>query len=351
MMRKFDTVDSSAAMGGNRNLPLMVALMGYAHSGKTYSALALATGFQRVVGGDIWVIGTEGDTALQYADTFAFRHVRLDPPYSGDDYLAAVEHCVAQGARNIVIDNLSYEHTGEGGLLDAKDAIVSRMIESARKKPWNRDKTDEQIEDAIGQIAWAQAKEPRKRLERALERHRNAGVIFTLTYRAGEKYVPKKRGDKDAPDHQWKIEGTSQLPYVATLRWLLRNGGDGRAVYVARTDEERAVCKTPDPYRPFCKDGVQLSADMGEAIARYARGSREQSSAAKASQAKSAGDGRLEFSARYEHASGAVEDADPPDLDAYLIWLDSQPASAKRDEHRTRVQAIYARMIAQEIGE
>ena len=40
-------------------VPLMIGLMGPSGGGKTYSALRLATGIQRVAGGDIFMIDTE----------------------------------------------------------------------------------------------------------------------------------------------------------------------------------------------------------------------------------------------------------------------------------------------------
>src|SRR6266849_4599710 len=61
--------------------PLLIGLVGPSNSGKTFSALRLATGIQRVSGGDIWGIDTESRRMLHYADKFKFRHVPFGAPF------------------------------------------------------------------------------------------------------------------------------------------------------------------------------------------------------------------------------------------------------------------------------
>ena len=120
--RKFDDVPAV-----REQVPLLIGLMGPSGSGKTYSALRLATGIQEVTGGEIYVIDTEARRALHYAEQFKFRHVQFDAPFGSLDYLAAIKHCVAKGAKVIVIDSMSHEHIGPGGYLLTQDAEVQRL--------------------------------------------------------------------------------------------------------------------------------------------------------------------------------------------------------------------------------
>ena len=62
--------------------PLLVGLVGPSGAGKTFSALRLATGVQRVVGGDIYFIDTEARRGLHYAERFTFRHLPFGAPFS-----------------------------------------------------------------------------------------------------------------------------------------------------------------------------------------------------------------------------------------------------------------------------
>ena len=108
-------------------VPLLVGLFGPSGSGKTYSALRLATGMQRITGGDIYGIDTESRRMLHYADDFTFKHLQFDAPFSPLDYLAAIDHCTKKGASIVIVDSLSHEHEGPGGVLEWHDAETKRL--------------------------------------------------------------------------------------------------------------------------------------------------------------------------------------------------------------------------------
>ena len=90
MSRTFDY--SPAAIS---TLPLLLGLGGPTGSGKTFSALRLATGMQRVTPGDIALIDTEARRATAYAKHFKFMHLDFAPPFGPLDYLDAIEHAVS----------------------------------------------------------------------------------------------------------------------------------------------------------------------------------------------------------------------------------------------------------------
>src|SRR5690606_35477146 len=109
--------------------PLLFGLIGPSGSGKTFSALRIASGMQRVIGGDIFLIDTESSRALHYAEKFRFRHVAFTPPFSPLDYLGAIEHCVSKGAKIVIIDSMSHEHEGPGGVLEWHEQEVERLMQ------------------------------------------------------------------------------------------------------------------------------------------------------------------------------------------------------------------------------
>lgn len=98
---------------------LRVGISGAAGSGKTYSALKIATG----IGGKIAVIDTERGSAALYADKFDFDTVQIEPPYTPDKYTEAIKLAERSGYNTIVVDSLSHAWAGSGGLLDMHDAI------------------------------------------------------------------------------------------------------------------------------------------------------------------------------------------------------------------------------------
>lgn len=100
-----------------------LALIGPSGSGKTYSALQIATGLAD--GGRIVVLDTEHGSACMYANEFDFDTLQL-PNYSPETYTAAINHCVAQGYKVIIIDSLSHAWTGKDGALEQVDKAAAR---------------------------------------------------------------------------------------------------------------------------------------------------------------------------------------------------------------------------------
>ena len=92
-----------------RQLALKVLCSGSSGSGKTYSALCLATGIINKAGGEIYLINTEGDRGEMYGDKFNYQIVDLPEPRSPENYIEAIRYCINQGASVIIIDSLSHE--------------------------------------------------------------------------------------------------------------------------------------------------------------------------------------------------------------------------------------------------
>ena len=64
---------------------------------------------------------------LHYADMFKFKHVPFSAPFGALDYLEALRFCVGQGAKVIIVNSMSHEHEGPGGLLDFHEKELDRM--------------------------------------------------------------------------------------------------------------------------------------------------------------------------------------------------------------------------------
>lgn len=98
---------------------LRIGISGAAGSGKTYSALKVATG----IGGKIAVIDSERGSASLYAGKFDFDTIQIEPPYTPDKYIEAIKLAERSGYNTIIVDSLSHAWAGSGGLLDMHDAI------------------------------------------------------------------------------------------------------------------------------------------------------------------------------------------------------------------------------------
>lgn len=103
---------------------LKVAITGPSGSGKTWGALSLAKGLAN--GGRIAVIDTENKSASLYGDRFDFDACNIEPPYTTTKYDAALKDAIAGKYAVVVIDSITHEWAGQGGLLEQKEAKDSR---------------------------------------------------------------------------------------------------------------------------------------------------------------------------------------------------------------------------------
>lgn len=260
------------------NLPLAISIAGYAKSGKTKSALRIAKGIQQAKGGDIWGIDSE-NRMHEYGDQFVFQRVSLKPPFSPQRYQAAIKYAYDNGARIILIDSMSDEHDGEGGLLDMHEQF---LLDKVRDKH-NRTEIWESDRGTYGQQGWARVKPGRKRLENYIRRLRDfEDVVFILCYRATMKYVPKTKDDKlrmqagevkeDKTDVQWEVSSTSDIPFICSVSLLLIPGENGSPLIKATTEAEKKLILGTDTYKPYLQTVKQLDESVGRKLYELAKG-------------------------------------------------------------------------------
>jgi len=105
-----------------RRAKLKLAVTGPPGSGKTMSALRLATGLVGP-GGRIALIDTENCSASLYADRFKFDTLDIAPPYESEKFIEAIDAAVAAGYDCLIIDSASHFWKG---VLEFKGALDSR---------------------------------------------------------------------------------------------------------------------------------------------------------------------------------------------------------------------------------
>lgn len=153
---------------------LKTLLSGPSGSGKSYSALAVATGIQSKCGGSgIAYISSEGTRTQYYADSFDYDVLEL-ADYSPESYMAAIDEAVESGYKVAIIDSISHEwqymndvhdkmpgnsFTNWGRLKGRHKAFMNKILQSpihvvccARgKTEWTlEDKNGKQIPKKVG---------------------------------------------------------------------------------------------------------------------------------------------------------------------------------------------------------
>ncbi len=233
-------------------VPLMIGLVGPSGGGKTFSALRLATGIQRVHGGEIYVVDTEARRALHYADRFRFRHVIFEPPFGPLDYLAAIEHCAKRGAGVVIVDSMSHEHEGPGGVLEMHETEMQRMGGGEK----------------YNFMAWARPKAERRRMINSILQ---LPISAIFCFRAKEKVKPVK-GTKELAHLGFMPIAGEEFTFEMLVNCLLLPNAGGVPTWQSDEIGERATMKLPAQFAELFASAVPLSEEIGEALARWAEG-------------------------------------------------------------------------------
>lgn len=243
-------------------VPLIIGLVGATGSGKTGSALELATGFQDVQGGGIAVIDTEAGRAKAYAglETFSdksrkfkFRHLDFKAPFGPHDYIAACKHYVDKGYKHIVIDSASHMWEGTGGVLQMHDAEVTRLAVA-----WNKPEKD------VNFPAWNKAKTAQTDFVNWMKQQ---PVNFLFCFRAKEKM---KVINNKPVEVGWQAIGGEDLLYEMGLACLLLPECDGKPIW--NKADEKGVKALHAEYRPMFADNPRLSIAVGRKLAEFGKG-------------------------------------------------------------------------------
>jgi len=111
---------------------IKMALQGPSGSGKTKSALLIAYG---LCGSweKIGVIDTENRSADLYADLGPYNVLPLAPPFTPERYIEAIGVCLKAEMQVIIVDSVSHEWEGIGGILETHSGMVGNSFQN-----WSR---------------------------------------------------------------------------------------------------------------------------------------------------------------------------------------------------------------------
>ena len=254
------TFESTPAV--RTRVPLIMAIAGASGSGKTMSALRLAVGMQQVFGGTINVIDTEKRRSLHYADQFKFEHTPFEPPYSPGDYSEALAHVRNLKPGVVIIDQLSYELDGLGGVLEMHEAELDRMAGN----DWGK-------REKCKMAAWIRPKQDRRRLINELVQIGSDFAIIML-FRAKETAKPVKDagGKTQIEDQGFMPIAAGEFLFEATASCVLYPGSNGVPTWQTEFKGEKLYMKLPAQFKDILAPGKQLSEDMGKRLAEWAKG-------------------------------------------------------------------------------
>jgi hypothetical protein len=110
-----------------KQVKLRLGISAVSGGGKTYSGLLLAYGITNDWN-KIAVIDTENDSASLYADLGDYNVISLQAPYTPERYIESIKACENAGIDVIIIDSISHEWEGKGGILEISNTMTGNSF-------------------------------------------------------------------------------------------------------------------------------------------------------------------------------------------------------------------------------
>lgn len=258
---------------------LLIGVCGASGSGKTVTALRMAVGL--AAGEPIAFIDTEAGRARHYFPTpsdkrtqaellkerlFRVRYLDMRPPYSPGNIWSAIEAAIDIGAKVIVIDSMSDEWEGEGGLHQMHDEEVARLGRKpiAEMQEWEIAK--------YNFPAWNVPKSKHKvELMKKLRQVR-AHVIFCFRAEEKTQAIQVEEGGRKKTaivNAGWTPIVEKRMLFDLTISFIVTPQAPG----VPLMREGQAVHgKLNYPYLQFFPEGKQVTEGVGADLRAWAHG-------------------------------------------------------------------------------
>jgi len=110
-----------------KKVKLRLGMSAVSGGGKTMSALLLAYGMTNDWS-KIAVIDTENGSASLYSHLGDFNSIDLTAPFSPERYIQAIKTCEDAGMEVIILDSITHEWDGKGGILDISNSMTGNSF-------------------------------------------------------------------------------------------------------------------------------------------------------------------------------------------------------------------------------
>lgn len=233
-----------------KQVKLRLNISGPSGAGKTYSALRMAYG---LVGAwdKIAVIDTENGSASLYSHLGDFNTLDLEPPFSPEKYIQAIDVCINAGAECIVIDSSSHEWNGPGGCLEINERLAAAKYKGNTWSAWNE--TTPRHDAFVSKVL-----------------HSPVHIITCTRSKMetvmGEGKKVHKVGMKDQQREGWEYELTVSLnverdTHMATASKDRTNLFEGKEPFIITEQTGKVI-------REWCEAGIDPRQEVDAAIAK-----------------------------------------------------------------------------------
>lgn len=224
---------------------IRLGLQGPSGSGKTMSALLIAYGLVSDWT-KIAVLDTEANSADLYSHLGEFNVINLSQPFTPERYIEAVKLCEDQGMEVIIVDSVSHEWDGAGGILSIHSAMTGNSFTNwSRVSPRHNCFVQAMLQSSAHIIATIRSKQD-----------------YVLSQKEG-KVVPEKVGlkgvTKEGLDYEltlvFNIDGKNQASATK----------DRTSLFIGKPEEVLSI-ETGKKILSWCNEGVNDEEEIKQLI-------------------------------------------------------------------------------------
>lgn len=107
---------------------IRLGLSAVSGGGKTYSAILIAKGLSNNDLSKVAIIDTENGSADLYAHLGNYNVLTLSAPYTPERYVEAIKTCEEAKMNVIIIDSITHEWNGKGGILEIHSSMTGNSF-------------------------------------------------------------------------------------------------------------------------------------------------------------------------------------------------------------------------------
>ena len=282
---------------------LRMAIAGVSGSGKTFTALTLASS----LGERVAVIDTENGSASKYADMFNFDVVNMPPTFHPDNFIDYIGTAEQAGYDVVIIDSITHAWSGTGGVLELKEQFAKTSKFS-------------------DYTAWKPAGEIQQRMVDAILQSR---IHVIVTMRSKSKYILEEYQDRNGK--------TRNKPVKAGMSPQQRDGFEYEFDIMLEMDSQnRATVSKSRMSALSGREIVKPDASLAEEIAAWLSGE-QMPQYADGSEIKPGASMSREVAA-YEDYKSSHDGKVADNVEALRSWLKSKKSTAEQPQEQPQTE-------------
>jgi len=216
---------------------IRLGLSSVSGGGKTYSSILIAKGLATSMD-KIALIDTENGSGDLYANLGDYNVITLEAPYTPERYIEAITACENAGMEVIIIDSITHEWDGKGGILEISNSMTGNSYTNwAKLTPRHQSFIDKILQCKAHVITTVRRKQD-----------------YEMTTNSSGKLVPQKVGLKEVTREGFEYELTVNLELDTNHN--ATTSKDRTGLFVGKPEFKPSE-ETGKLLLDWCEDGIE----------------------------------------------------------------------------------------------